>query len=632
MRSTETCLYAEKAAALALCAGAIAGPVALGATGPWARLAIEGTVAIAVALWATASPRRRLPAIMPLAFAALFCLQLLPLPDRVLGFIAPVASGAWKVARTGLDQGWATVSVDPAVTATAIWRMLLVLAALAATTSLCCHAWCRKAFRVALSLACVSMWTLGIVFPFDKSLVLLGFIDCRGPIEAEFWKTPLVPPIATNGSGNLDWVTVAGQRYATAMWIAADGFGPYIYANHFAGAMCLTVPTLLGGMFTVARDRLPAFVRMALASTVFAAALWTVGVMATSRAGAGALLLGALVFFSLTLEAGWARTLARTATVLYAVMLLIFTLSMYGAFSGIERLLPTALQPRLTALLSDARTFAGRVAFRMFAASPVLGVGLGTYGELFTRFSRGDAVLGYAHNDYAQWLAETGLVGLAVASAVACQLVLGLGRYLNAGDRADRALPAGAWAGLAALGVHSAFDWNLHIPANALLACMVAGLAGASSQDSSAPAKRAAGKGPVVAERWPGWALAVACLFSLVFLARDAMSETTQRRLREAIVAARLQTMDATRPPTSPDLRAAIETGERMVGWDSRNSQLATLIGQAYLHLSTEQQPIDDASKQMAAANRWFATARAHCAAARGVPEPLNAVKLPDVP
>lgn len=569
---------------------------------------------------------------MPLALTALICLQLLPLPDTLLGFVAPVANAAWKVAHAGLGQRWATISVDPAATATAIWRMFLILCTLAVVTDLSRHARCRRAFTIALGLACVSIWVLGILFPFDKSLVLLGFLDCRGPIEAEFWKTPLVPPIATNGSGNLDWVTVAGQRYATATWIAADGFGPYIYANHFAGAMCLTLPILLGGVLAIARNRLPAVVRTGLASIVFAAALWTVGVMATSRAGAGALLLGALVFASLILEAGWPRTVARTLAALCGLSLVAFMLAMYGTFSGIEKLFPAEIQPRIVALLSDGRTVAGRVAFRMFAASPLLGVGLGTFGDLFPRFLRGDALLAYAHNDYAQWLAETGLVGAGIASAIVWQLLKGFIGFFKADDHRDRALLAGPWAGLAALSVHSFFDWNLHIPANALLACIVAGLAGASGGGDSQPMVPKTGLKAALPQRWPGFVLAAVCLLAVVFLARDAMTETTQRRLREAIVAARLQAMDATLPPAGPGLRAAIDAGEQMARWDSRNAHLAVLIGQALLHLSAEQQPIDDASGQRAAADRWFSTARANCAVCRGLPEQLTAATTSQTP
>lgn len=615
----------ENVGIFSVCAAVVAGPVALGGTGCWARLAIETLMAAGVVLWAVARPRRPLPILIPLALAGLLWLQLLPMPDRLLGAVAPVAEAAWKVAWAGLGHRWGTVSVDPASTANAICRMLLAVATLAAVADVSRRAWCRRVFAGALATTCIVIWTLGLVFPFDKSLVLLGAIDCKGPIEAEFWKTPLVPPIATNGSGNLDWVTAGGQRYATATWIAADGFGPYIYANHFAGAMCLVVPAALAGFFVISRDSIPSPTRHVIVGLVLAAALWTVGVMATSRAGGAALLFGTIVFFSLTLKPGWLRTTFCALTLLYAAAIVVLTLAMYGAFGGLERAFPVALQPRIAALMSDGRTVAARVAFRMFTASPLLGSGLSTFGELFTRFLRGDALLGYAHNDYAQWLAETGLLGFGIAATILWRLSRSFWNFLLTDHGPDHTLAAGAWAGLAGLGIHSAFDWNLHIPANALLACIVAGMAIASGEKTTATLGNPKARKPPALARWPGLALATACVIAMVFLARDAMTENAQRRLREAIVAARLEAADASRPPAGPKLRAAIAGGERMARWDRGNAQLAVLLGQAFLHLSTEPQPIDDASSQLASADAWFQAARKNSAACSGLPEPATA-------
>jgi hypothetical protein len=70
-------------------------------------------------------------------------------------------------------------------------------------------------------------------------------------------------------------------------------------------------------------------------------------------------------------------------------------------------------------------------------------------------------------------------------------------------------------------------------------------------------------------------------------------------------------------------LEAAIAAGERIAVWDPWNGSLAILVGQAYLHASAEPQPIDEASADAAAADRWFLAARRRCAACRGLPEPL---------
>lgn len=608
----------------------VTGPVFLGATGPWSRFGIEAVMAVATAMWAVSSCPRLSTVCVPLAAAAVICLQLAPLPDSLLSTLAPVSAAAWKVAHAGISHAWGCITVDPATTAAGIRRLFLAVATVVVVATIGRTALSRRRLSFALAAACIVMWSLGLVFPFDKSLVLLGFIDCRGPIAAEFWKTPLVHPISTNGSGNLDWVTVAGQRYSTPTWIAADGFGPYIYSNHFAGAMCLTLPILLATWLQFSKDRFPDPVRYGAAALVGAGALWTVGILATSRAGAAALLLAMLVFTALTVQRPGLRRAALAITAIYALMLLLFTCGMYGLFPGVEKIFPAEMRPKVAALLADGRAVASRVAVRMFAASPFMGSGLCTFGELFPRFLRGDALLHYAHNDCAQWLAETGLVGGGLLAAFLGKLAICFRSWVRSAPNSDRILQAGAWAALSGIGFHSLFDWNLHIPANALLACVVTGLTIASGTPAVA-ASRPAIKGGASPGFWitahgPALILTVACFVTLTFLARDAASETVQRHLRQAIVASRLVAMDSTRPSAASALTAAIASGDRMARWDARNADLATLIGQAHLHSTIEEQPIDAADAHRAAAERWFAVSRRHCAAGRGLPEPVSAV------
>ena len=75
----------------------------------------------------------------------------------------------------------------------------------------------------------------------------------------------------------------------------------------------------------------------------------------------------------------------------------------------------------------------------------------------------------YAHNDYLQALSDGGMI----AGALALWFIVLLGRAVWRATRADDPLEAGlalgSGAGLFALLIHSAFDFNLQIPSNALL-------------------------------------------------------------------------------------------------------------------------------------------------------------------
>lgn len=621
-------MSAADATALVLLGLAIvAGPVMLGGTGAWARLALEIAVTAAVVAWSvTDRTSGRWPG-AAVAGALVLCLQITPLPDAVLAWVAPVSAAAWKVSLAGMPGSTGSISIDPATTAAGIRRLLLMAAVIVVVADMARLPRARRFLSLALAMVCVVIWVLGLAFPFDERLVLLGFIDCNGPIAAEFWKTPLVPPIATNGSGNLNWVHVAGRRYAMPTWIAADGFGPYIYSNHFAGAMCLTLPMLLAVWLWLSRDRLPGFIRHGVVALLVAAALWTVGIRATSRAGVAALLLAILVFASLASEKPWLRRTAWGITAAYGLLLAGLTSAMHGLLPGVERVFPVEIQPRIIAMFADARVVASQVALRMFVASPCMGSGLGTFGELFPRFTRGDALLNYAHNDYAQWLAETGLVGAGLAFPPLAVLGRRFRTWSLAPRGADHLLCNGTWAALAGIGFHSLFDWNLHIPANALLACVVAGLAAASGVVAGQTASARGGVTtavPWLTRRGPAILLSVACVAALGWLARDAVCETVQRNLRSAIVAARIAVTDADKPSAAPALMEAIAGGERMAAWDPANAQLATLLGQAHLHLSTAEQPIDDANAHLVAADHWFTVARRRCAIGTGNPEPVS--------
>jgi len=263
------------------------------------------------------------------------------------------------------------------------------------------------------------------------------------------------------------------------------------------------------------------------------------------------------------------------------------------------------------------------VALRMFAGSPAFGTGLGSYGDLHPTLVGHVEPWYFAHNEYAQILGETGIVGgLAVAGL--CGM---MARAFVVWQRAwlpTRILEAGPWAALAGLAAHSGFDFNLHVPANGFLACVVAGLALASVPWPWA----------IVESRpWLRLAAAAACVAALMataaVLGRDGLSELTQRQLRTVLVADRIAIPEKKSPPSVAELEAAITAGDRMAAWDPWNAQLAALLGQANLHLSTRPLTIDDANARREAAGQWFRKARLNCPVCRGVAERVQINLLP---
>jgi len=142
-------------------------------------------------------------------------------------------------------------------------------------------------------------------------------------------------------------------------------------------------------------------------------------------------------------------------------------------------------------------------ALAVFAQFPLMGTGAGTFPSVFHVFQTvpDDRHFNDAHSDWAQFLMETGVLGAAVGlwlvivmvrrvrSAAAQQGLRAGGSGVGAGGHA---LALGAAGGLVAVAVHGFFETNLHIPANALLAAVVAGLAWGSASEAVAAAREGA--------------------------------------------------------------------------------------------------------------------------------------------
>lgn len=111
-----------------------------------------------------------------------------------------------------------------------------------------------------------------------------------------------------------------------------------------------------------------------------------------------------------------------------------------------------------------------------------LGTGWGSYGAVYPRYQP-PALVGtaeYTHQDYAQMLFEGGIFALLLMAVVAALLVQRAVRLARAEWRQGRLRRhelAAAVCGLGVLGflLHSYVEFNMHIPANAILAALLAG-------------------------------------------------------------------------------------------------------------------------------------------------------------
>jgi hypothetical protein len=613
----------ESLAAAILCVAIVVGPLALGGTPTWVRFGLEAAMAASAILWAVARPRSLRTLAVPLVLAAIALAQLIPLPDRLLTAIAPVSAGAWKVAHQGFPEAWGRISITPGASAAAACRVLLAVATILVVAAVSREPRRRRWLYTSLATAGVLVWVVAFAFPINpKDRALYGVYSLRGPVI--FWKTHERPPRQTAGFGHHDWVTVGDQRYQAESGRPGDGFGSYIYSNHFANALALTLPAICSLLVVSVRRYVPRWAALGADALVIAAAAATT-MLAGSRAGTASLLLGGIVFLSLAVEN---RRLARAwgALALSAcVGLLAFVAMLHGSLEPPAGLVPDAWEMSVARGFQDSRIDAARIAERMFLASPVLGTGLGSYGDLFPRFVTRQNIMYFAHNDFVQFLAEGGLAALVVMIVAGTILVRRFVRFCRERRPGSRVVDSAAWAALAAGLAHSVFDWNMHAPANALLACVIVGLALSSvvpkGLDNNADAAWA----------WPARLLSAAfiaaVLAALGHLARDAALERTVQQLQQAITAARLAKSPEDHAVAAGRLTAAIAAGELATGSARGHWRLPMALGQASLHLvqahavaeaGPEGRPADSPN---AAADRWFQSAGLASPARRGLPD-----------
>lgn len=121
--------------------------------------------------------------------------------------------------------------------------------------------------------------------------------------------------------------------------------------------------------------------------------------------------------------------------------------------------------------MGSSRKEVWKLTWRMFAAHPILGVGMGGYWAAVPAAHDASGIMTpqEAHNDYLELLASGGLVGLAIGVWFAVMMVNRTRENLRSANRFRRAACFGALIGITGVAVHSLVDFGLHMIANALV-------------------------------------------------------------------------------------------------------------------------------------------------------------------
>ncbi len=250
--------------------------------------------------------------------------------------------------------------------------------------------------------------------------------------------------------------------------------------------------------------------------------------------------------------------------------------------------------------LLGVRRMMGNAALKQFLLSPALGTGAGTYLYYGRQFRaplvQRDPV--YAHNDYLQLLAEYGVVGLAgLLIFLNVHLRNGwrwvnhaISEHLHGGAQSNSlALTVGAMSSVVAFMAHSILDFNLQIPANALLMAGVFGLLANPEGESHAPSSAETNRLVNALLRFAPAALGV---WMLIVALPKLPSEILGEKVR--------MLLSNTAYLESPEVaRQAEEQARLAVARDPQSTELLCLLGETQVALAT-------LSGETAEQRRWY--------------------------
>jgi O-antigen ligase len=252
-----------------------------------------------------------------------------------------------------------------------------------------------------------------------------------------------------------------------------QGYGQFINKNHFAYLMemafGLGLGIVLGG--GVARERLMIYVALLLP-------IWTGLVLANSRGGILAMLAQVVVAVLLLFSSHGDYELPKIAqsAALRAVLLVVLVIGvLFGTFwVGGDRLatnFENATNEIASSSTGASRNEVWRATLKMFAAHPIVGVGLGAYWIGITAYHEASGLMTpqEAHNDYLELLSSGGLIGLALGVWFAVAVVRKIRQNLSTDVGYKRAVRFGAVLGITGITAHSLVDFGLHIMTNAVV-------------------------------------------------------------------------------------------------------------------------------------------------------------------
>jgi len=277
--------------------------------------------------------------------------------------------------------------------------------------------------------------------------------------------------------------------------------GTYNSRDHYAGLLEMVLP--FAAMYAVAILRrnlhpkgMPVRAALQACGMIVSAALLLIAIVfSLSRMGFFCALAALVVAAALTLTVRgwrdderveaplWRRALpaAIVAVVVLAGVLVLPSAALVSRFSDLAH---------TEDITADTRAQLWRDTVPLIKDYPLFGCGFGAYESCFYKYKTVApmSTADFAHNDYLQVLAELGIVGFAAGLTFVLRILFGVGRnVLYAHSIDERCRSIACVAAMTAMLLHSIVDFNMYVPANAMVFAWIAGVASASLAPRSRP-------------------------------------------------------------------------------------------------------------------------------------------------
>jgi putative inorganic carbon (HCO3(-)) transporter len=427
-------------------------PIPLGGNRPWAWMMLEiwafALLAAWIVLWgfgAVTIPeplKRAWPACaLLLLWLAHQALHVVPLPPEWVAVLSPESARMQSMVEDlGIKKAAMTLSIDPQAS--------------------------RVALLKSIAYSAVFFLTLALVNRRSRLLTLARVLVYAAVIHAIY-------AVMLHLGG------VQDDYLGTIISHGGSASGTFANRNHFAGfleiSLALGIGLLIAGLSDRGVDTWKKFLRLTIEwilspKMILRLSLCILVIALTTTHSR----MGNTAFFSALLIAGaLGIALSRFATrntVLLLASLIAIDLLIVGSWFGVEKLAQRLEQTTV----EDVREREQPAAYTLplIKDYAVFGSGPGSFYVAFPRYRPASIANFYnhTHNDYAQFASESGISGfLIIGGFVVVSLGAALVAQWRRRDPLMRGMSFACVMGVTAILIHSWVDFNLQIPANAML-------------------------------------------------------------------------------------------------------------------------------------------------------------------